>query len=401
MFHQNIISRLSSYKSHPRWGSIVPLLIRLLQQNPEKRPKLTEAMQTLRALTHQLNQDAIKQSAIRQQYSATNTQLTQGAMSYVCIEKHNKKTGKGKGYCVNKQANSASSSSEVLLKEIAIFEKIRRHRSPWKHYLMIGAHSFTHLPVVSVSMPYARGGDLFDQVTQYKPIQTRHFIELLKGLHTLHQLKILHLDLKLDNIFITNKGTVQIADFGLSCQMKHQLMGERVTSELFRGSPGHIPPEMIHNGYLMSQSSSLPEYQSIGTAADIWSLGQVFFSMITRQTLWSCCAKKLHKNAEQVTQTNDIKTIHTIYNDLEPSFQQGSITKTLSEQGLLKFIKKNVKKNRNYSSDHHTAFSVKLSKAIQGMLLWNQKERPRTRQLIDDLREGFDSAKSSLTNTTQ
>lgn len=41
-------------------------------------------------------------------------------------------------------------------------------------------------------------------------------LQILFGMQYIHDLKILHRDLKTSNMFLTSKGTVKIGDFGIS-----------------------------------------------------------------------------------------------------------------------------------------------------------------------------------------
>jgi NIMA (never in mitosis gene a)-related kinase len=42
------------------------------------------------------------------------------------------------------------------------------------------------------------------------------FVQMLFGLNYLHERKILHRDIKTQNIFIDSEGTIKLADFGIS-----------------------------------------------------------------------------------------------------------------------------------------------------------------------------------------
>ena len=42
------------------------------------------------------------------------------------------------------------------------------------------------------------------------------FLQIVMALHCLHENRILHRDLKTNNIFLTSKGNLKIGDFGIS-----------------------------------------------------------------------------------------------------------------------------------------------------------------------------------------
>jgi len=90
--------------------------------------------------------------------------------------------------------------------------------------------------------------------------------QTLKGLSRLHYAGIVHRDIKPFNLLLTDEGQVKIADFGLS-----KLRGEtfRGSRRLHVGSPYYAAPEQERD----------PD--SVGPAADLYSVGVMLFRMIT------------------------------------------------------------------------------------------------------------------------
>ena len=83
-------------------------------------------------------------------------------------------------------------------------------------------------------------------------------------MHYLHQNRILHRDLKPQNILL-NEGTIKICDFGVSKQIKtkKEIMYDQC------GTPSYIAPEiLIGQGYE-------------GPPVDIWSSGVVLYAMLS------------------------------------------------------------------------------------------------------------------------
>ena len=97
--------------------------------------------------------------------------------------------------------------------------------------------------------------------------------QLLQGLQYLHKNNVLHRDIKPQNILINNKGELKIADFGLSriCYefAKIKRYTNRVVTRYYRC------PEL-----LLGET----EY---GPAVDIWSVGCVFWEIITGDILFT------------------------------------------------------------------------------------------------------------------
>ncbi len=85
---------------------------------------------------------------------------------------------------------------------------------------------------------------------------------MLFGLNYLHESKILHRDIKTQNIFIDSEGVIKLADFGISKILEHT---QHLASTVI-GTPYYLSPEAC--------SSSGYSFKS-----DIWSLGCVLYEL--------------------------------------------------------------------------------------------------------------------------
>ncbi len=73
-------------------------------------------------------------------------------------------------------------------------------------------------------MEYADKGDLYQKIVEYRKAMAyfeeidiwRIFIQLVKGLKSLHDLKILHRDLKSANVFLFSDGSAKLGDLNVS-----------------------------------------------------------------------------------------------------------------------------------------------------------------------------------------
>jgi polo-like kinase 1 len=88
--------------------------------------------------------------------------------------------------------------------------------------------------------------------------------QLVSGLKFIHSQKIIHRDLKLGNLFLSDKMELKIGDFGLSEYVKYE--GELKTS--MSGTPNYIAPEILLN----------KAGHSYGV--DIWAIGVITYTLL-------------------------------------------------------------------------------------------------------------------------
>ncbi|HET9697072.1 MAG TPA: protein kinase [Terriglobales bacterium] len=115
-------------------------------------------------------------------------------------------------------------------------------------------------------------GETLAQRIQVRPLPLAEALALARqiacGLDYAHEHHVLHGDIKPSNILITRDGVVKIVDFGLA--RKTTTTAATQTGGM-GGTVGYVSPEQTL-GKVIDQRS------------DIWSLGVVFFQMITGQT---------------------------------------------------------------------------------------------------------------------
>uniref|UniRef100_A0A8C6U0L6 non-specific serine/threonine protein kinase n=1 Tax=Neogobius melanostomus TaxID=47308 RepID=A0A8C6U0L6_9GOBI len=82
--------------------------------------------------------------------------------------------------------------------------------------------SFEEGGCLYIVMDYCEGGDLFKRINSQKGVLFTEsqildwFVQICLALKHIHDRKILHRDIKSQNIFLTKDGTVQLGDFGIA-----------------------------------------------------------------------------------------------------------------------------------------------------------------------------------------
>jgi serine/threonine protein kinase len=94
--------------------------------------------------------------------------------------------------------------------------------------------------------------------------------QILAALIHLHDdLNIVHHDLKPDNLLITEKGKVKLADFGFYALLPPSKVFPRLLEDNTRGTVGYMAPEMIRGPY--------------DTKVDLFALGMTIYQFCTGQ----------------------------------------------------------------------------------------------------------------------
>ncbi|EEB14914.1 cAMP-dependent protein kinase catalytic subunit, putative [Pediculus humanus corporis] len=126
-------------------------------------------------------------------------------------------------------------------------------------------------PRVFIFMRFADNGDLLDFVKRTGIIPEHQaklwFRQMISGLQYLHDKDIAHRDLKCENILLSKRFNVKLADFGFARYCIDN-DGHRILSHTYCGSAAYAAPEVV---------SGTPYNPKL---ADIWSLGIILFIML-------------------------------------------------------------------------------------------------------------------------
>ncbi|EIN05769.1 Pkinase-domain-containing protein [Punctularia strigosozonata HHB-11173 SS5] len=123
---------------------------------------------------------------------------------------------------------------------------------------------------IGIILEYASGGELFDHILAHRYLKEKDacklFAQLISGVWYIHQKKIVHRDLKLENLLLDRHRNVIITDFGFANRFEHRADDLMQTS---CGSPCYAAPELV-----------ISEGAYVGSAVDIWSCGVILYAML-------------------------------------------------------------------------------------------------------------------------
>lgn len=140
-----------------------------------------------------------------------------------------------------------------------------------------GFFSLENTQTFCTILEYCEGPDLDYQLKKKGSLpekQAKHIIkQVISATKYLNEQnpKIIHYDLKPQNILFTKEGIVKVTDFGL-CKIHDTDESKIDLTSVGAGTYWYLPPECFENGY-----NRTPK---ISSKVDVWSIGVILFQMI-------------------------------------------------------------------------------------------------------------------------
>ncbi len=186
-----------------------------------------------------------------------------GEGSFAVVRQATDKATKRK-YAV-KQISKKLSDAWSLKNEVDVMREIGEHVN-----LVSLRGVFDSEETLYLVMDLVEGGELFDRIIDEGELSEREasrlFREAVQGINHMHLKRIVHLDIKPENLLLTSHSKaadVKLADFGLA--VKLQTPNDKCCDWV--GTPAYWPPEMVKK-------------EPFDCAVDIWALGCVLYIML-------------------------------------------------------------------------------------------------------------------------
>uniref|UniRef100_A0A0P5QAR8 MAP/microtubule affinity-regulating kinase 3 n=1 Tax=Daphnia magna TaxID=35525 RepID=A0A0P5QAR8_9CRUS len=187
--------------------------------------------------------------------------IGKGNFAKVKLAKHIP-TGKEVAIKIIDKTQLNQGSLQKLFREVRIM-KILDHPNIVKLFQVIETEKTLYLV-----MEYASGGEVFDYLVLHGRMKEKEarakFRQIVSAVQYCHQKRIIHRDLKAENLLLDSEMNIKIADFGFSNEFTP---GSKL--DTFCGSPPYAAPELFQG----------KKYD--GPEVDVWSLGVILYTLVS------------------------------------------------------------------------------------------------------------------------
>ena len=202
-------------------------------------------------------------------YEIIDDNLGSGTFGQVKLGKHKKTGEKVAIKYIEIDSSSSSHSMQLITSEIESLKKLSIDKNIIN---LLSYEIYLSCHQVLLYFEYCQYGDLHKLLNQCDyfslRISFKYFFQLLCATATCHKLNIVHRDLKLKNILISDTFQLKIADFGLS-----SITGDKIFNV---GTPMYKSPELIESYTSKYDINDIIVLKS----CDVFSLAIIFWQMM-------------------------------------------------------------------------------------------------------------------------
>lgn len=165
-------------------------------------------------------------------------------------------------------SRTSRQEKEDALKESQVLSSLKHP------YIVRYRESFHEDGWLCICMDFCEGGDLSDRIKKMRqsgkffpePQVVRWFTQAILALKYIHDLHILHRDLKSGNFFLSKSGNIKLGDFGIA----KVLECTAACAQTQIGTPYYLSPEICHG-------------KPYAWSSDIWSMGCILYEICARR----------------------------------------------------------------------------------------------------------------------
>uniref|UniRef100_A0A667XTD6 Cyclin-G-associated kinase n=1 Tax=Myripristis murdjan TaxID=586833 RepID=A0A667XTD6_9TELE len=231
--------------------------------------------------------------------------------------------GSGKDYALKRLLSNEEEKNKDIIQEVCFMKKLSGHPNVVQFFSAASIskeESDTGQAEFLILTELCKGQlvEFIKRVEQRAPMSCdtvlKIFYQSCRAVQHMHKQKppITHRDLKIENLLISNQGTIKLCDFGSSTTLAHYpdyswsaQKRSMVEDEITRNTtPAYRTPEMI------DLYSNFP----INEKQDIWALGCILYLLCFKQHPFEEGAKLQIVNGKYSIPQNDTK--YTVYHDL-------------------------------------------------------------------------------------
>jgi len=171
------------------------------------------------------------------------------------------------GKVIDKASLDKNEAKEKLLNEVRIHQLMSHPNIVrFEEYFEDSSKAYLLIELCSNNSLKA----MIKQRHKLKEIEAQYFlVQLVYAVKYIHSQNVIHRDLKLENLFLSNDMQLKVGDFGLATKLSFAEEKKRSVC----GTPKYMAPEVI--------ASKARGYTLI---ADIWSIGVILYTMLLGET---------------------------------------------------------------------------------------------------------------------